>query len=141
MPQRRGDFIRHQDVNQFQRGTRIANAGTGSQEQLSGLGRHAIPNLDRKMFKMFILDDDLTAATAPLTGATQATATVLIPDPDEQATDTVPQDLVESDQQIEVVNRDPDTSGDAETLGMAIWLNNEWLVLSLGCSAISVSAA
>jgi hypothetical protein len=139
MPTRRGDPLRHQDVNQFQRGTRVSLTNSGVPEQLTTLGRHPVPSVKRSLIVMFVLDDAISAAAAPLTGATQATATILIPDQSNPATATVPQDLVESDRQIEVVNRDPDASAAADTLGTALRINNEWLVLSLGCSAITRS--
>lgn len=92
----------------------------------------------------FQLLDFLPSATDSLTGAASALATRLFPDPTATGTydDSVvpnlytPQNLSAGDsgETIYVVSRSRQATAPAGTYGIAIFADNEWLVVWLDCS-------
>lgn len=85
-----------------------------------------------------VLLDDLEAATDEFTGATTARGAVFAPDlahPAENTTPYTPAQLKFAQRTENIVNRDLDASATAGTLFKATWVNAEWLIDWLACSA------
>jgi len=98
-------------------------------------------------FAQFRLDESLSAATDSLTGAASALATRLYSDPNVTAQYVVPgggapavytpQELQLAPSSLEsiyVVSRSLQATAPAGTYGIAIFVDNEWLVVWLDCS-------
>jgi hypothetical protein len=108
-------------------------------------GEHQIRrgNITGTLVAYFILNDPLAAATDSLTGAAVAQATFYASDPDNPAvmaagqTTYTPQELATSSPaRVEwVVNRSLDLAANADAGGMAVFVNGEWLVFWVDCTA------
>jgi hypothetical protein len=136
---------------QFDRSSAERIARTVREHELTPKGplperRPLPPNVTT--FAQFQLDENLEAATNSLTGAKVAKAWRLWPDYEntaawDNATETyTPQHMLKFDDEtdpdislsIYVVNRSLQASAAKGTYGIAIFTDNEWLVVWLDCS-------
>lgn len=121
---------------------RIAKVVREYEREPKGEKRKRLPrNPIEQRWIPFTLEEDMGAATDPLTGATATEAKVLRPDRDyPPEVDTgppfeyTPQRLIESSEDtIYVVNRSVDASASSGTYGLAAWVNGEWLLVWIDC--------
>ena len=136
---------------QFDRSSAERIARTVREHELTPKGplpeRRALPP-NVTTFAQFQLDENLEAATNSLTGAKSAKAWRFWPDTDNPAvwdggTETyTPQQMLQFDDNdaediplpIYVVNRSLQASAAKGTYGIAIFTDNEWLVVWLDCA-------